>query len=107
MVGWSNGVSEVNKKEIDDLMTKEMVLVVKMLLSLDVFNKKMSPSHIILLSKIQEGVIFHTLSFVWPNLTPQTTPLKLRPGTTGANIVRWQKSIPKRIIVEEHYVKEI
>ena len=78
-------------------MTKEMVLVVKMLVSLDVLNvektKKMSPSHIIFLSKIQEGVIFHTLSFVWPNLTPQTTPLKLRPGTTGANIVRWQKSI--------------
>ena len=39
-----------------------------MLVSLDVFNlekkKKMSPSHIILLSKIQEGVIFHNLSFV-------------------------------------------
>ena len=48
-------------------MAKERVLVVKMLVSLDVFNlekKKMSPSHITLLSKIQEGVIFHTLSFV-------------------------------------------
>ena len=52
MVGWSNGVEfkKKTKKEIDDLMTKEMILVVKMLVSLDVFNlekkKKMSPSHI-------------------------------------------------------------
>ena len=49
-------------------MTKEMVLVVKMLVSVDVFNlekkKKISPSHIILLSKIQEVVVCHTLSFV-------------------------------------------
>ena len=91
-------------------MTKEMVLVVKMLVSLDVFNiekEKNVPLSHHFLSKIQEGAIFHTLSFVWPNLIPRTTPLKLRPGTTGANIVRWQKSIPKRTIVEEHYVKEI
>ena len=50
--GWLVGQTglSLRSKQKKKLMTKEMVLVVKMLVSLDVFNlekkKKMSPSHI-------------------------------------------------------------
>ena len=106
MVGWSNGVEikiirSKQKKKLMIWWPKKWYWWSKCCYLWMRSTKKCPPLTSFCCLKFKEGVVFHNLSFVWPNLTHRTTPLKLRPGTTGANIVRWQKNHRGRTLCKD------